>query len=795
MKIKSIGLSWFRGASDKVTLETKNKSIVVFGENGSGKSSFVDAFEYIINGSIKHLSHEYSGTHQIKAIRNTHTPEGQKSEISLGLGARGNLALEILENGKSRCNNDAILEEIRSWNYRSTVLRQDEVSQFIHGTKGEKYSTLLPLLGLDDYVNLAENLKKIRNKLEQASEFQKQTIESENRKKKCLELFHTNDESTILLQINSIHQKYVKDGSTAGDPTGLCTQAAVAVKELIQSLENALKINGIVHKIASTDISALIKSAEEGEEDVNLESESFIREKIEILELADSMSSNSGSETIDCPACGQKVDIDNFCLHIKNEQQRLNAIRQKVDQCKENFSALSDGLAVLASELNSLQSLPGNKISEAVNVSEIITGLENASQRLRNRPGMTAIEPIEGQLSDLLMVVSELVDEVSPDYQDLHDTSDKILAAQEYFEGKVSEEYLIQVQNTLGFIDELIKNTYAEIKSKTKAVVDDISTDVQDMWQVLHPDRQIRSIKLYIPNEEYKSIDICLDFHGIPQDSPRLALSEGYRNSLGLCIFLALVKKEADLERPIFLDDVIVSLDRNHRGMVAVLLEQFFADFQVLLFTHDRDWYGDLQKQLDNKRWSFVYLLPYQAPELGISFKEQQTSFSLAREDLDKRPDSAGNTARKIMDIELSMITERLGLEMPYSRGSGNDHRTAHDFIDRIVRQGKEKFFYRMDGNAQFKINEDAINQLEQADQLLTSWGNRGSHSFDVTKCEAELLIDTCEKSLEAFTCANCKNNVWSLEKRNSKWRQCDCGNLRWGKVPVSDGEVSESMN
>ena len=45
MRIKAIQLSWFRGAADPVSLEPDCKSMVVYGVNGSGKSSFVDAVE------------------------------------------------------------------------------------------------------------------------------------------------------------------------------------------------------------------------------------------------------------------------------------------------------------------------------------------------------------------------------------------------------------------------------------------------------------------------------------------------------------------------------------------------------------------------------------------------------------------------------------------------------------------------------------------------------------------------------------------------------------------------------
>lgn len=72
MKVSQIELSWFRGASSNAVLKVKGKSVVVFGENACGKSSFIDAVEYIISkGKVAHLQHEYSGTQQCNSIKNT----------------------------------------------------------------------------------------------------------------------------------------------------------------------------------------------------------------------------------------------------------------------------------------------------------------------------------------------------------------------------------------------------------------------------------------------------------------------------------------------------------------------------------------------------------------------------------------------------------------------------------------------------------------------------------------------------------------------------------------------------
>jgi hypothetical protein len=309
-------------------------------------------------------------------------------------------------------------------------------------------------------------------------------------------------------------------------------------------------------------------------------------------------------------------------------------------------------------------------------------------------------------------------------------------------------------------------------------VIDDISADLKTMWAVLHPAKAIEDVRFYLPSGTDKAIDIALKFYGVAQESPRLTLSEGYRNSLGLCIFLAMAKRDADQDRPLFLDDVVVSLDREHRGLVVELLERDFCDRQVIILTHDRTWFTELRHQLDGKGWGFRTLLPYDTPETGIRWAHSGTTFDDARAHLKDRPDSAGNDARKIMDVELGLVAERLRIRLPYVRGERNDRRGAHDFLERILADGKTCFRRRV--GTEHQPYGAAVETLDAADRLLISWANRASHTVDLVYAEANKLIEACEKALDVFRCKACGKRVWVADVTGSEFIQCGCGELRW---------------
>ena len=217
--------------------------------------------------------------------------------------------------------------------------------------------------------------------------------------------------------------------------------------------------------------------------------------------------------------------------------------------------------------------------------------------------------------------------------------------------------------------------------------------------------------------------------------------------------------------------------------MIASLLEKRFSDRQLVVFTHDREWFAELRQQLDSGRWSFVALMPYATPEVGIRWSAKTSTLDDGRAVLDTDPDRAGNIARKIMDVELALAADRLKLKMPYLYRERNDHRVAHDFISRLVGDGRKCL--QIQRPTGYECYEEALEAFREADRLLVTWGNKSSHSFDVVRAEAEALISVCESALSYLQCPNCGKAIYRLEDGQSELVQCSCGHVRWayGKV------------
>lgn len=76
-------------------------------------------------------------------------------------------------------------------------------------------------------------------------------------------------------------------------------------------------------------------------------------------------------------------------------------------------------------------------------------------------------------------------------------------------------------------------------------------------------------------------------------------LSEGEQTALGLSGFFTEIEFDAT-ESAVVVDDPVTSLDHGRRGLVAHRLVQLAGDRQVVVFTHDVSFVGDLVKAADN---------------------------------------------------------------------------------------------------------------------------------------------------------------------------------------------------
>ena len=92
-----------------------------------------------------------------------------------------------------------------------------------------------------------------------------------------------------------------------------------------------------------------------------------------------------------------------------------------------------------------------------------------------------------------------------------------------------------------------------------------------------------------------RRFELFIKYNNEQVRQPGVFLNEARMNALSLALFLSAAElctaSSPSGTKVLVLDDVLLSFDMSHRIPVLKLLQQEFADWQILLFTHDRVWY------------------------------------------------------------------------------------------------------------------------------------------------------------------------------------------------------------
>jgi hypothetical protein len=450
----------------------------------------------------------------------------------------------------------------------------------------------------------------------------------------------------------------------------------------------------------------------------------------------------------------------------------------------EAIAAVADEVARIGIVISGT-SLAGWRLSQESLLSDCINYVSEINiAAMRVSCSDSELTKVEEVVRKIIVAASVSPSAVSPNVQRLIRDKESAEAIQSLIQIQTTHQQIGRIEALLSFTAKLEELVRAEIREQAYNVFEAISADIQRLWDLLRPGQQIREVRLYVPREADKSIDIALQFYGVEQESPRLTLSEGQRNALGLCIFLAMAKQSGN-KCPIILDDVVVSMDRDHRSQVAALLEREFSDRQVILFTHDREWFFELGRFLKKPHWSSLRLMPWVNPIIGIRIADQSGDFAKARANILSDPEDAESNVRRIMDQGLAEIAERLEIPMPFKRGDDNDHRTAGQFIVRISGRASRNLKVRSGtdsktGKPTYEKNSASMQALELIIPQLAAWANRATHTFSASSTEAATIIDNCEAALAVFDCAECNTSVWHCKIEEKNDLECRCGKLRW---------------
>ena len=166
----------------------------------------------------------------------------------------------------------------------------------------------------------------------------------------------------------------------------------------------------------------------------------------------------------------------------------------------------------------------------------------------------------------------------------------------------------------------------------------------------------------------------------------------------GLLISIpAPVPEAPEYPKLLVLDDVLIGLDMSNRMPVLKILQEYFADWQIILLTHDRVWFEIVRMQTEtDKGWLYHELyyglsdVGYECPVLRGHNKGYSDLLARARQHLRDNDERAAVVyARAAFERKLQRYCEEKSVPVRYH----TNHRqvTTEEFCQAVKKRAKEK--------------------------------------------------------------------------------------------------------
>lgn len=172
---------------------------------------------------------------------------------------------------------------------------------------------------------------------------------------------------------------------------------------------------------------------------------------------------------------------------------------------------------------------------------------------------------------------------------------------------------------------------------------------------------------------------VRLAFRGHYPEQPQHFLNEARLSALALAFYLAgrltcVPSTPSSALKLLVLDDVLVGLDYANRRPLLNVLERHFADWQIVLLTHDRHWFEVIRAALPTGRWTChemyeMTAMTGQATPLLRTLPGDVVKATLVqarRFIAEKHLPAAANYARSACELLLRKTCEKLEAEFPY---------------------------------------------------------------------------------------------------------------------------------
>lgn len=609
IKIDAVHIEEFRGIR-KLDIVLNGKTFAVSGPNGSGKSGVIDAIEFGLTGQIRRLTG--TGTRGLTIadhgphVDRTKFPDAAFVVLDLvfpTLGKTAKLTRKVSAPRKPKIEpQDADILAImnRVAQHPEVTLARRDILKFILVEPAKRSEEIQAILKIEELGQTRSALNSAYSKLNR----QATASASDTKAKRATLLQHLSiaalSAREMLTAVNAkrkllglpehaeLNAETVLDEGLS-EPSGIqALNKTAALTELINLMDMITDLQAN----PSVESAALVAQIERLESDPQLLRALQQRALVEQgLGLVD------GPE---CPMCDHEwPDEAHLRGHLQTKQERSKTAGLVRTDILDQAAALSTTIGRLKALL-----LEAHAVAKAEretkfqaditawgkDLAELQKQLESFEQILTLKDRLTTGWPAHPEGFDKTLADFTALIRAKPDQSATVAAQTFLINAQQRFEDYKTAR---KEEATTATARDAAKLAYdawcAAMETELDALYDAVQDDFSKFYRVLNDGDEEKFVARLKASEG--KLDFDVNFYERGLFPPGAFHSEGHQDGMGVCLYLALMKRLlAEGFTISLLDDVVMSVDAGHRYQFCRLLMAEFPETQFVIATHDRLW-------------------------------------------------------------------------------------------------------------------------------------------------------------------------------------------------------------
>lgn len=793
----------FRGIRD-LELQLNGESFLIHGPNGSGKSGIVDAISFALTGDIARLSGPGTGGLSIADhgphVHRRDDPARAKVAVTFTVGDTG-------ESGTlTRCvktpnsfelepDTSALRTAIEAASHHpEVILTRREVIKFVLAEPGKRAKEVQALLQLDRLSELRGKFRTLQGQLRKHSEQSSAAMRTAERE---LAGQLQRDQvlgSELLAAVNSRREKLQAnplDSLTAdtrldGELTPRNDTPALNKALLTSELEQAKRaLAGWRLRGRGAATQPLVSAVEA------LRAVTDAEYKLSQVALA--RAGMAGLRSNSCPLCdtawaseqGLREHIQrklDDAAHIQAAQEALETHRSRLRAAAAEVrsavvvagkAAVALGYEPIAAEFR----VAFQQLDADLRALETAS-LESVSNHLESGPFAMG-EDAEAGVQQLIAAAAAL-----PEASEAAEAASWLAVAADRWTRLCRTRSTAAKATAAATAADAIYSSYCRAQdAELTALYETVQDRFSELYRYINAGDEDQFRASLEPSAA--KLDLEVDFYGLGMFPPGAYHSEGHQDGMGLALYLALLEETlGDRLGLVVLDDVITSVDIQHRRRLCSLLGEQFAGVQFVITTHEPVWARTLLSRLIPRRAS-VEFLDWNV-DTGPICAVSGDIFERIDKDLAKG-DVNGAAAKLRRYLEFRTHEAAQALQAKIAFREDGDYQLG-DLMDSVVSRHKDllkkarasaRTFNRTDVEAQVAELE-AARAAAVSDHGTEQWViNKLVHfnqDMNLTPQEFRGTLDASRKLLQVLECADCQRGIYTEGGASATTLRCKCG-------------------